>query len=92
MSRDVSLPQAEATSGCRLDSTLWLAFNDSNPEAAASPRGSPCSLLLLQSTCADTLLSVCEAFRISVAMHLAAASNNMASDNHCYDRSFDKRA
>ena len=62
MSRDVSLPQAEGNSGCRLDRPLWLAFKDNNPEAAASPRGSPCSLLLLQSTCVGTMLSVWEVY------------------------------
>ena len=77
MSRDVSLPQAEANSGCRVDSALWLAFRDNNPEAAASPRGSSCSLLLLQSTCTDTMLSIWE------AMGLAATRCTVAAGRQC---------
>lgn len=50
MSRDASLLQAHAKSGCRLESALWLACRDNSPEAAASPGGNLHSLLLLQST------------------------------------------
>ncbi len=71
MSRDVSLPQAKTTSGRRLDIVLWLAFKESNPEAAVSPLGSSCSLLLLQSTCGSTLLSPQEAAKLAPKTDLA---------------------
>ncbi len=80
MSRDVSLPQAKTTSGRRLDIVLLLAFKDNKPEAAVSPLGSSCSLLLLQSTCGDMLLSPQEAARLAPKAYLAATRGDRQVD------------
>ena len=58
-SKDVSLCQAPKIGPSMLDNAFLLAFRDRSCEAACSPRGSCCSLLLLQSICAVHVLLIC---------------------------------